>query len=54
LENVQFTVSKEGKQKVVSVKPTSSTEIKELDEGSFLRQFNNFFEHLENGVMGIG
>ncbi len=32
LENVQFTVSKEGKQKVVSVKPTSSTEIKELDD----------------------
>jgi hypothetical protein len=32
LENVQFTIEKEGKQRVVSVKPTSSTEVKELDD----------------------
>ena len=32
LENVQFTTETEGKQKVVSIKPTSSTEIKELDD----------------------
>jgi hypothetical protein len=30
LENVQFTVEKDGKQQIVSVKPTSSTEVKEL------------------------
>jgi hypothetical protein len=32
LENVQFTIEKEGKQRAVSVKPTSSTEVKELDD----------------------
>ncbi len=32
LENVQFTIEKDGKQRVASVKPTSSTEVKELDD----------------------